>query len=245
MTKFEIYRKLIDIDYYVYFTKAYFAFNAYLKATYPSYNDREKIEQVKNNLILKTKFTNLLNEGKHFKDDLASLRTALYNAQIKNQEEFILFTKVKINQHEERELFNNSFYGVRYFIKALNGEKFTFTVKEYNSQSFKYEQLEIKLNESNLSPTQKDKVKLEIEQYLASYSVNLQLDIEKLPNLDSLDAQEKNQIIDRLYRGFIEIIYLLRNSLFHSEVEPNSDVMKVYKFAYFILRKTLHEIPNT
>ena len=65
MTKFEIYRKLIDIDYYVYFTKAYFAFNAYLKAKYPDYNDREKIEQVKNNSILKTKFTNLLNEGKH------------------------------------------------------------------------------------------------------------------------------------------------------------------------------------
>jgi len=47
------------------------------------------------------------------------------------------------------------------------------------------------------------------------------------------------------YKGFIEIIYLLRNSLFHSEVEPNSDVMKVYKFAYFILRKILHEIPST
>ena len=99
------------------------------------------------------------------------------------------------------------------------------------------------MRESGLSQTQKDKVELEIEQYIASYSVNLELDIEKLPNIDSLDTQEKNQIIDRLYKGFIEIIYLLRNSLFHSEVEPNSDVMKVYKFAYFILRKILHEIP--
>jgi hypothetical protein len=42
MTKFEIYRKLIDIDYYVYFTKAYFAFNAYLKANYPNYKMIEK-----------------------------------------------------------------------------------------------------------------------------------------------------------------------------------------------------------
>ena len=101
----------------------------------------------------------------------------------------------------------------------------------------------IKLNESNLSPTQKDKVKDEINQYVTSYSVNLELDIEKLLNIDNLDTQEENQIIDRLYKGFIEIIYLLRNSLFHSEVEPNSDVMKVYKFAYFIFRKILHEIP--
>jgi hypothetical protein len=103
----------------------------------------KKIEQVKNSSILKIKFTNLLNEGKHFKDDLASLRTALHNAQIKNQEEFILFTEVKINQHEERELFNNTFNRVRYFIKSLNGEKFTFTVNGYNSQPFKYEELEV------------------------------------------------------------------------------------------------------
>ena len=242
MTKFEIYRKPIDIDYYVYFTKAYFAFNAYLKAKYPDYNDREKIEQVKNNSILKTKFTNLLNGGKHFKDDLSSLRTALHNAQIKNQEEFILFTKVKINQHEERELLNGNYRRINYYIKSLRGEKFTFTVNEYNSQPFKYEELESKLNESNLSQTQKDKVKDVIAQYVASYSVDLQFDIKKLPNLDSLDIEEKNQTIDRLYKGFVEIIYLLRNSLFHSEVEPNSDVMKVYKFAYFILRKILHEI---
>jgi hypothetical protein len=39
MNKFKIYKESIDIDYYVYFTKAYFAFNAYLKYKYPNQND--------------------------------------------------------------------------------------------------------------------------------------------------------------------------------------------------------------
>jgi hypothetical protein len=43
MHKFKSYRESIDIDYYVYFTKAYFAFNAYLKAKYPTLTDADKI----------------------------------------------------------------------------------------------------------------------------------------------------------------------------------------------------------
>ncbi|WP_252970794.1 hypothetical protein [Aliarcobacter cryaerophilus] len=42
MHKFRIYKEMIDIDYYVYFSKAYFAYNAYLKAKYPSLSDIDK-----------------------------------------------------------------------------------------------------------------------------------------------------------------------------------------------------------
>jgi len=56
MTKFGEYKKSIDIDYYVYFTKAYFAFNAYLKAQYPDNNDREKINNIKDDIVILSKF---------------------------------------------------------------------------------------------------------------------------------------------------------------------------------------------
>ena len=56
MNKFRIYKEMIDIDYYVYFSKAYFAYNAYLKAKYPNENDRGKIKKIKENHILKNKF---------------------------------------------------------------------------------------------------------------------------------------------------------------------------------------------
>ena len=42
MHKFRIYKDMIDIDYYVYFSKAYFAYNAYLKAKYSSLTDIDK-----------------------------------------------------------------------------------------------------------------------------------------------------------------------------------------------------------
>ena len=48
MQKFKTYRDSIDIDYYVYFTKAYFAFNAYLKAKNPTLTDSDKIRKMKN-----------------------------------------------------------------------------------------------------------------------------------------------------------------------------------------------------
>jgi hypothetical protein len=69
-------------------------------------------------------------------------------------------------------------------------------------------------------------------------------DIELLRDFENLNNTEKNELSENLYKGFIEILYKLRNGLFHSEVEPNRDVMKVYKFTYFILRKILHEIPT-
>lgn len=60
-----------------------------------------------------------------------------------------------------------------------------------------------------------------------------------------MNPTELNELSDKLYKGFVEIIYKLRNALFHSEVEPNHDVMRVYKYAYFILRKVVHAIPTT
>ena len=62
---------------------------------------------------------------------------------------------------------------------------------------------------------------------------------------NELSRSEQQELLTKLYKGFIVIVYNLRNALFHSEVEPNSDVMRVYKFAYFILRKIIKEIPST
>ncbi len=42
-----MYRGSIEIDYYIYFTKAYFAFNAYLKEKYPKNTDIDKIKKIK------------------------------------------------------------------------------------------------------------------------------------------------------------------------------------------------------
>ena len=40
---------------------------------------------------------------------------------------------------------------------------------------------------------------------------------------------------DKLCKGLIEILYKLRNVLFHGEIIPDSDTNKVYEPAYHIL----------
>ena len=40
-------------------------------------------------------------------------------------------------------------------------------------------------------------------------------------------------------QGLIEVLYNLRNALFHGEINPNGDANKVYGAAYHILRSVI------
>jgi hypothetical protein len=244
MQKFKAYRDVIDIDYYVYFTKAYFAFNAYLKAKYPNEDDIGKIKKIKDEPSMRRIFERLIEEGKHFGDDIKSLEVSLINAQILNRREYILFSKVKIYEHEANVLFDEQYHRVSYNIRSVNGDKFTFMVGSFQSNPFKIEELEDVLITANLTGAQILKVRDTIKEYVSSYSADLTSDIAQLLRYTELSRTEQAILTERLYKGFMVIIYALRNALFHSEVEPNSDVMRVYKFAYFILRKVIKEIPT-
>ncbi|BAS67775.1 hypothetical protein [Bathymodiolus septemdierum thioautotrophic gill symbiont] len=243
MNKFKTYRESIDIDYYVYFTKAYFAFNAYLKCKYPNNNDTEQIQEIQGNIIVLGKFEGLVNSGKHFKDDLIALRDAITATEIMNNGKVINLSVVKIGKHEVKDVFNQKFNKTQYFIKAIDGDKFTFTVKKYQSNPFSYDDLDQVIINAKISKTQKEKVKSEIIGFVSKYTVNLIEELDKLKSFDEYDSMEQGKIIKGIYQGYMVILYKLRNALFHSEVEPNEDVMKVYKFAYFTLRKIVHKIP--
>jgi hypothetical protein len=244
MHKFRLYKEMIDIDYYVYFSKAYFAYNAYLKAKYSGLSDLDKNKKMKEDIAVRNKFRDLIKNTKHFKDNIISLRDIVGQSAITNNGEIINFDSVKIGEHQVIVLFNESYNGVQYFIKALGSERFTFTVGTKQSNQFLFGNLETELTSSRISVPQQNKVRSIITQQVQSYTINLSVEIEKLKNFDSLNLTEVEELSDKLFKGFVEIIYKLRNALFHSEIEPNNDVMRVYKFAYFILRKLIKEIPS-
>jgi hypothetical protein len=50
------------------------------------------------------------------------------------------------------------------------------------------------------------------------------------------------QDTDKLCKGIIEIIYNLRNVLFHGEIIPDSDTNKVYEPAYQILHTLIQSL---
>jgi hypothetical protein len=244
MSKFKVYKKSIDIDYYVYFTKAYFAFNAYLKEQHSKSTDTDKIREMKNDVNISRKFASLVEDDKHFRDNLIALKETLSLTEIKNKDKVITFDRVKIGDHSIVKIFDESYHGVPYLVESIGKNKFKFMVKNIKSAHFEIENLESELNSISISSTQKFKVKALIERHCESYNINLSERIERLKSFKNLDNTDKTKISEDLYKGFIEILYKLRNALFHSEVEPNADVMKVYKFTYFILRKIIYKIPN-
>jgi len=46
----------------------------------------------------------------------------------------------------------------------------------------------------------------------------------------------------KVSRGIIEVLYLLRCSLMHGEVSPNSSAMEVYKYSYYVLSEVLKKM---
>ncbi len=58
------------------------------------------------------------------------------------------------------------------------------------------------------------------------------------PNSITIDADKKLYFInepEKIAKGLIEILYNLRNVLFHGEISPSLEVQKIYKEAYYIL----------
>lgn len=75
------------------------------------------------------------------------------------------------------------------------------------------------------------------------------------PNLkESLIAKKKNQSFssikevffiddtDLLAQGIIEILYNLRCILFHGEIQPSKDNLKIYEPAFYMLRLLIKSI---
>lgn len=57
-------------------------------------------------------------------------------------------------------------------------------------------------------------------------------------NSITIDASNNLYFVDNpelIAKGLIEILYCLRNVLFHGEIEPSESVQKIYKEAYYIL----------
>lgn len=249
LDSFKNYKATIEIDYFTYFTKCYFAFNAYLQAKYKEGKDREKIDSIKNETLLQKRFMELC-ENSIFIDNLVFLRDCLYEAQISNESVVISFERVKIQSFQNKTIkTKKNLIEFELNIKAGKDEKISFCCKnskgnEICNEECKYNELEQKLNETQLSKTQRDTIKALFDQEIKQYNQNLTKIINKLQDLEqgqNLDTKE----IELLYKGFIEIIYLLRNILFHSKINPKQNsIHNTYKTAYILFKDFIYKLPE-
>lgn len=230
------YKEQMEIDYFAYFAKAYFAFNCYLKDKFSNCTaDRDKIDEMKRANYFSI-FKRLLEENL-FIQNLSELKNQLSSRLITNNEEPVYFEYVKIKSFANRIICNNETYRrVKYFIKITDNGRIIAKInnEEENKIDCIYDDFNNKLNSSVFSKTQKERIQSIIKEEIESYVKDITPLITKLLTNETLTDDE----IKDIYRAFVEIIYSMRNALFHSEINPeNTETKQAYEKAYWLLRE--------
>lgn len=246
--RFKHFKEFIEIDYFTCFSKCYFALNAYIKAKFEC-SDREKIDILKEDLAIQNRFKELLNNAT-FYSNLKEFKQRLYDTKVKNEGHIISFEKVKIQSFQNKDITNNNQPikrdGITYILKICSGkdEKISFECinsKEETIQektTCKYAELETELNRTKLSKSQRDFIKSCFDEEISQYTRNLMNIIDDIEPTKTTDYQ-------LIYKGFIEILYQLRNALFHGEIDPKEEnACKVYKLAYLLFKDFIYKLPT-
>lgn len=247
------WRHLASIDYLTNFIKAWIAFNAWYKNAYPNLNtDKQIIDEIKNNPnTFRDKIISLLRnngeDGIIFRTKIYELHRRLENKYIYNKSKQITFKKIVIEENPTKQ---NSFvyfqltYKVERNIPSRNKKEIDISItKSDGTKKFSYTQtngfdisdLISHSHFSTLSSNQQTQLKVCYEKINPFMPVNLLLN-----DLESDDYIEMGSIkfisdTEKIAKALIEILYKLRNSLFHGEIVPNQETNQVYEPAYDIL----------
>ncbi|MGL5871178.1 MAG: hypothetical protein ACRC2R_02215 [Xenococcaceae cyanobacterium] len=247
----EKWKSLASIDYFTQFIKAWIPFNAWYKNYYPNLKtDREAIDEIKshpNNF--RNKLISLLNDrsndGIFFRASISELYLELERKHIFNKNKRITFEEIVIEKNTirqnsfekntltykvEREIKNRPSKEIDIYIVKSDGNN-----KFYHIQSHGFDLIELTSNCNflRLSQPQQSNLKACYEEINPSKSINL---LSNEPeNCIKMGSIYFINDTNKLCKGIIEILYSLRNVLFHGEIIPDNDTNKVYEPAYHIL----------
>jgi hypothetical protein len=244
----------IEIDYFSAFIKAWIAFNSWYRSEYIERTDRDIIEKIKSqNNRFKTYIEtfldkhNVSNEATAFKDDLNKLQAALVNAPIVTQErggvnQQISFSEIAINN--PKTVSDEDYRQTHYNIKRT-AQKIVTVVSKKGDPSIKFFELEQTYYDETALGIHPDFQKLGAEQQgqcKAFYKAICPYITESI-----LGKDHYNNIVfiserANVSRGIVEVLYLLRCSLMHGDVSPDSSSNEVYKYAYLILAAILKKL---
>ena len=237
----------IEVDYFSAFIKAWIAFNSWYRSEYMERTDREIIEKLKaESNRFKDYIETLLDqnnnsdEASNFKKNLKDLQMALVNAAIVTQErgginKQISFSEIAINN--PKVLAEGDYRTTHYKIQRTRQKVTTLVYKKSNPNAILFQLEQEKYDETTLN-IHADFLRLGAEQQgqckafykeICPYVTESILTKDRDNNI--VFIEERSQVS----RGIVEVLYLLRYSLMHGEVRPDSNSMRVYKYAYNIL----------
>jgi len=251
----EKWKLLMEIDFFTHFVKAWVAFNAWYKNNFPDVDtDRTAINKIKNNPNrVKSRFNSLIGgtneESEIFKNNLGQLHYFLLNNEINNNDTRIYFESfvVELDRSclEQRKEVRN----IKYYVKlTLTKDKITYviatvknsssnTLLNYNHSIYDINHLLDDDNFKRLTDNQKDNIQaLYREANPKKPTCFLTTDESNYIKIGSYKFINDTEL---LFKGLVEILYNLRNVLFHGQIIPDKNTNQVYEPAYKILKMLL------
>ena len=236
------WKMLIEVDWLGQYIKAWIAFNAWYRNSFDLARDRDIIDAIKNDDgYICSKIENSLSgdssSEKSFQSNVADLHGSLSGTIIKSRDRRISFEAIEDYRHAKsvEETKNNISYKIEididrseHIIQITNSNRRKILCKTIGrGDSLDTRQLAI-------SDAQKEtlegflKESTPIHNLLYDGIDHLKIGSFKFINNTNLIA-----------RAIIEILYQLRNALFHGEITPDSKTQGVYQPAYLILKSII------
>jgi hypothetical protein len=255
----EKWDKLAEIHYYSYFITTWISFNVWYNFSFPALQgDRAVINHVKNHpSAAKARFLSLLRgtnqESIQFRENIAQLHYTLQNHNISTDEQRIWFESFVVELDRNNLVINESYNGIRYHVTvSINGGEITqvqATVKNAaNANLMVYTHTAVDITHLRafgqyigLSQVQKNTIEGYIN--LANPKKPIPLLTNNAPP-DCIEIGQFRLLNDEnlIFKAVIEMLYALRNKLFHGDLTPSPEANKVYEAAYRILKQIVEGI---
>ena len=246
------WKRLIEVDWLGQYVKAWVAFNAWYSNNFKPppgkrrFRDWEIIEKIKDDEgRICSKIVNFLSgtdsSQKSFQSDVAALHKALSDITVTSNGKRIWLKEIS-DYHYVKSVQEKK-HGITYEIEIDSQKKqrivtvtgkrsFNKTITAKDEEIFQSEDWFNELSNSGwfgtLSQTQRNYLRVFLNDSLPVHNL---LDFSNDPNNFTGD-------IKLIARAHIEILYQLRNALFHGEVTPN-EVQTVYQPAYLVLKQII------
>ncbi len=253
--------KLIEVDWLGQYAKAWIAFNAWYRKQLGSGRDRHIIQKIKSDeegicSTIENLFRHTGKESEAFKSNLSELQILLALTNIESEGRIISFEAITDYKHTQdiKETVDGIIYEIEMDIKNVQRNV---KVKDSSNQiifngtiSQKAESLEV--NEEwfksvfdntqfSLSISRQETLIAFLKESSPIHNIlaGTKEDCIEIENFQFVNNQ--NLIV----RTIIEILYQLRNTLFHGQIMPTPLIQGVYEPAYLILKRIISLVANT
>lgn len=254
------WEQLSEIDYLGAFANAWLSFNAWYRNAYDERSDRTIISIVKgqpnpvrNKLV--PLITNQSEEGEQFRASIAQLHDRLENYHLHSgkgdEKKRITLTEVYLRDNTPA-VQRTSAYGIQYEVipggtgrparqveSKVTNNRGTILF-QYTQPSYDFADLSANADFlAKLNPNQRDLLS-SLYRNVNPWVISNLLNCDQTPI--SCGAYQFTCTADDLFAGFIEVIYLMRCTLFHGELVPCREAVSCYEPAYHLVRRFLQSI---